>query len=186
MALAQMMGDVEPPDHSLDETLVAFQAPEILELEEEPPPPEEEEPPPELEREPPQLSLDQLDIALNPGTGGSLSGDFSMPVIGTSASDLGTEDFVDFSNLDQTPRPIGASLNFPSRLKRKKAKGQVVLLIKLDESGEVISAEIDASNLPAFNSFVRREVRRWRFTPPTQQGRPVKAQARLPIPININ
>lgn len=37
-----------------------------------------------------------------------------MPVIGTSQQDLGTEDFVDFSDLDQVPRPIGVSgFNFP-------------------------------------------------------------------------
>ena len=116
IALAQMLGEVTPPKSAVAEELQSFQAPELLEIEEEePPPPEEEEPPPELEEEPPQLTLDQLDIALNPGTGGSLAGDFAMPTIGSSASDLGTEDFVDFSNLDQLPRPIGVTgLNFPS------------------------------------------------------------------------
>lgn len=188
MALAQMMGKVEPPRSEIDETLMAYVPPDIERIEEEePPPPEEEEPPPELEEEPPQLSLDQLDIALNPGTGGSLAGDFSMPAIGTSQRDLGTQDFVDFSDLDQMPRPIGVSgFNFPRRLKSKKASGRIVLLLKLDETGKVIDARVDSSNLPRFDDFVVSEVRRWPFTPPTQQGRPVKAQARLPIPININ
>ncbi len=186
MALAQMMGAVKAPVKSIEETIVAYQPPEVLELEEEePPPPEEEEPPPELEREPPQLSLAQLDIALNPGTGGSLVGDFAMPTIGTSARDLGTEDFVDFSDLDQMPRPVGASLDFPSRLKRKKVDGRVVLLIKLGEDGRVLDVQVDSSTLPEFDDVVVRQVADWRFTPPTQQGRPVKAQARLPIPIRI-
>jgi len=188
MALAQMMGRVEPPEHDLDETVMAFVPPEIEELEEEPPPvEEEEEPPPELEQEPPQLSLDQLDIALNPGTGGSLVGDFAMPTIGTSQSDLGTEDFVDFSDLDQIPRPIGVSgFNFPSRLRQKKVSGKIVLLLKLNERGEVIDVQLDSSNLPAFNGFVLGEVEGWHFTPPTKGGQPVKAKARLPIPINIS
>ena len=187
MALAQMMGTITPPDQSLDETLVAFTPPEITQIEEEEePPPEEEEPPPELEKEPPQLSLDQLDIALNPGTGGALTGDFSMPAIATSSSALGTDEFVDFSNLDQIPRPIGVSgFNFPRRLKKKKVRGQIVLLLKLDEKGEVLDVQLDRSTLPDFNRFVLGEVEDWRFTPPTQGGRPVKAQARLPIPINI-
>ena len=91
MALAQMMGRVTPPDNRIEETLMAFTPPEIEELEiEEPPPEEEEEPPPELEQEPPQLSLAQLDIALNPGTGGSLMGDFALPTIATSSRALGT------------------------------------------------------------------------------------------------
>ncbi|MGH0031994.1 MAG: TonB family protein [Myxococcota bacterium] len=187
MALAQMMGDVRPPTSELEETLVAYTPPEMLEIEEEePPPPEEKEPPPELEAEPPQLSLDQLDIALNPGTGGSLTGDFAMPTIGTSASDLGTEDFVDFSKLDQIPRPMGgARLDFPRRLKKKKVSGKVVLLVKLDETGRVLDARVDSSNLPDFDGVVARQVKKWTFTPPTQGGQPVKAQARLPIPINI-
>jgi protein TonB len=189
MALAQMMGRVTPPETAVDETLLAYVPPEIQELEEEPPsPPEEEEPPPEeLEQEPPQLSLDQLDIALNPGTGGALTGDFSMPTIGTSATDLGTEDFVDFSDLDQVPRPIGVSgFNFPRRLRKDPVSGRIVLLLKLDEDGDVLEVEVDSSTLPNFNDFVLKEVKQWKFTPPTQGGRPVKAKARLPIPINIS
>ena len=58
-------------------------------------------------------------------------------------------------------------------------------MVQLNDDGRVLNAEIDSSTLPQFNEFVRGEVKRWRFTPPTQQGRPVKAQALLPIPINI-
>ena len=189
MALAQMMGRVRPPETAVDETIMAYVPPEIQEIEEEPPPPpEEEEPPPEqLEQEPPQLTLDQLDIALNPGTGGALVGDFSMPVIGTSSKDLGTNDFVDFSDLDQVPRPIGVTgLNFPRRLRKDPVSGRIILLLKLDEEGDVLDLQIDSSNLPGFDSFVLSEVRRWKFTPPTQNGHPVKAKARLPIPITIS
>jgi protein TonB len=187
MALAQMMGDVEPPRSDLDDSFAAYVPPTIEEVEdEEPPPPEKQEPPPELEAASQQLSLEQLDIALNPGTGGSLAGDFSMAMIATSGGELGTEDFVDFSDLDQLPRPIGVSgFNFPARLKRKKASGKIVLIIRLDQDGNVIDAEIDQSNLPNFDDFVRNEVASWKFTPPTRNGRPVKAHARLPIPINI-
>jgi len=187
MALAQMMSTVDPPEREIDEQLMAYSAPEVEEIEDEPPPPEEEEePPPEqLEEEPPQLSLDQLDIALNVGTGGSLAGDFAMPTIGTSQRDLGTEDFVDFSDLDQIPRPQGASLDFPRRLKRKKVSGTITLLVKLESDGRVLDVSIDSSNLPDFDRFVLNEVKRWRFTQPTKQGQPVRAMARLPIPINI-
>jgi len=187
MAIAQLIDSVDPPKSDLDASAIAFVPPEIAEVEPEPPPPTEEEPPPpELEPEPPQISLEQLDIALNPGTGGSLIGNFSMPTIGTSSSDLGTEDFVDFSKLDQIPRPIGVSgFNFPRHLLKQSVRGNVVLLVKLDESGDVLDVQLDRSNLPQFESFVLGEVRGWQFTPPTQQGRPVRAMARLPIPIHI-
>ena len=187
MALAQMLGEVEVPEKDLVEQVVAYTAPEIEELEEEPPPPPpEEEPPPELEAEPPQLSLAQLDIALNPGTGGSLAGDFAMPTIAANSSALGTEDFVDFSDLDQTPRPLpGSTLDFPRRLKRNPAEGRVILLIKLDEQGRVLEAQVESSNLPDFEEVVAAQVSRWSFSPPTRNGQPVRAQARLPIPIRI-
>jgi protein TonB len=187
IALAQMMGAVHAPEKGFDETLVAYVPPEIEEIEEEePPPPEEEEPPEDLAEEPPQLSLDQLDIALNPGTGGSLAGDFALPVAATSSADLGTEEFVDFSELDRIPRPIGVTgMNFPRRLRQKKVDGRVVVVLKLNEEGEVMEVALGSSNLPEFDDFVVSEVEGWRFTPPTKQGRPVRAKARLPIPIKI-
>ena len=187
MALAQMIGDVKPPTGQVLEETAAYVPPDMLEIEEEPPPPpEEKEPPPELENEQPNLSLDQLDIALNPGTGGSLAGDFAMPTVSTSQKDLGTEGFVDFSQLDQIPRPIGVSgFNFPRRLLKKKVSGKIILMIKLDPGGQVLDVQLDSSDLPDFDDFVVNEVSGWRFTPPTQQGNPVRAKARLPIPIQI-
>ena len=187
MALAQMIGEVRAPTSEITEQIIAYTPPDIEEFKEElPPPPEENDPPPELEAEPPQLSLDQLNIALNPGTGGSLAGDFAMPTFSATAGSLGTADFVDFSDLDQVPRPMpGSSLDFPRRLKRKAANGKVVLLIKLAEDGSVIEAQVESSNLPEFESIVASQVAEWRFSPPTKEGTPVRAQARFPIPIRI-
>lgn len=184
MALAQMMGDVDKNDEQLIDDVQAFQVPEIEAIEEEEPPPEEEEPPPELEEELPQLSLDQLDITLNPGTGGSLLGDFGMPDF-KSLKEMSSS-FLDFSQLDQTPRPIGVfGFNFPRRLLKEPANGRIVLLVKLSDKGEVLDVEVNSSNLPPFNDFVLKEVRGWKFTPPTKDGEPVNAVARLPIPIRI-
>lgn len=186
MALVQMLGEVELQENEIIEQVVAYTPPETLDLQDELPPPPEEEPPPELEVEPPQLSLAQLDIALNPGTGGSIAGDFAMPTIQASSQSLGTTDFVDFSDLDQAPRPMpGSSLDFPRRLKRKPVNGQVVLLIKLDETGRVLEASVESSTLPEFEKIVSSQVASWRFTPPTRQGTPVRAQARFPVPIRI-
>jgi TonB family protein len=194
MALAQMLGEVESSDKEIIEVTRALVAPEIEELEEiVTSTVEEEEAPPELEmeEEPLQLSLDQLDIALNPGNGsnGSHAGDFFLPtasgLLGTSQQNM--QAFVDFADLDQRPRPIGVfGLNFPRRLLKNKVRGKIVLLLKLDPRGEILDVQIESSNLPDFDSFVLGEVKGWRFTPPTQQGRPVQAKARLPIPITIN
>lgn len=186
MAAVQLLSDHPVPESDVVEKVLTYTPPEIEEVEEELPPLEEEEPPPELEAEPPQLSLDQLDIALNPGTGGSLVGDFAMPTIASSATALGTEDFVDFSALDEPPRPLpGSTFDFPRRLKRKAVSGRVVLLIKLDEQGRVIESTVESSNLPDFERIVASQVGKWRFSPPTRQGEPVRAQARFPVPIKI-
>ena len=187
MALVQMIGDVEPPTTQIEEMTMAYTPPEIEEIEEDrPPPPEEEPPPPDLEAPPPQLSLAQLELALDPGTGGSLVGDFAMPVIATTSASLGTEDFVDFSDLDQLPRPLpGSRLEFPRRLMRTKVDGSIVVLLKLGDDGRVLDVKVERSNLPQFDDVVLAQVRDWRFTPPTKEGRPVKAQAELPIPIRI-
>ncbi len=186
MAVVQLLGEVPVTEKNLIEQVVAYVPPAIEEIEEEPPPPVEEEPPPELEREPPQLSLAQLDVALNPGTGGDIVGDFALPTVQATSSSLGTDDFIDFSQLDQAPRPMpGSSLDFPRRLKRKAVNGRVVLLIKLDESGNVMEASVESSDLPEFEKIVSSQVKKWRFTPPTKEGSPVRAQARFPVPIRI-
>jgi TonB family protein len=90
-------------------------------------------------------------------------------------------------DLDRPPRPIGVSgLGFPRRLLRSPVDGEIVLLIDLSEEGEVLDVQVDSSNLPDFDDFVSRQVRGWKFTPPTRAGLPVRATARLPIPIHIN
>ena len=167
---------------------MAFNAPEIEQIEEEPPPPpEEEEPPPELERSRPSSRWTsstspstRARVARSPAT-------FAMPTIGTSQRDLGTEDFVDFSDLDQIPRPDRCErIQFPASPAQEEGRsGRVILLVKLESIGEVMDVELDSSSLPDFDRLRAGEVKRWRFTPPTQQGQPVKAKARLPIPINI-
>lgn len=87
----------------------------------------------------------------------------------------------------EVPRPIGVtSFEFPRRLLARKAQGTIVLLVELNADGHVEELQIDSSDLPAFESFVTREVKRWKFTPFTRDGRAAAATARLPIPIHIH
>jgi TonB family protein len=85
------------------------------------------------------------------------------------------------------PRPIGVTgFEFPRRLLARKARGTIVLLVELNADGDVEELQIDSSDLPAFERFVTREVKRWKFTPFMREGQAVAATARLPIPIHIN
>lgn len=91
------------------------------------------------------------------------------------------------SELDALPTPLGLhALELPRRLLEKRASGQIVLLVELDAAGEVVDVHVDSSDLPEFEDVVSEAVRGWRFTPPTRGGRPVRARARLPIPIRVN
>ncbi len=84
------------------------------------------------------------------------------------------------------PRPVGGSaLSFPRRLLAERASGTIVLLLEINEAGEVEDLQIDESDLPDFETFVARTVKSWRFTPALRDGRAVAATARLPIPIQI-
>lgn len=86
----------------------------------------------------------------------------------------------------ELPRPIDVrGFALPPRLLRKPALGRIVLLVELDESGEVLDVEVDSSDLPTFESFVAKQVRRWRFSPALVDGRPTATYARLPIPIRV-
>lgn len=85
------------------------------------------------------------------------------------------------------PKPIGVErLELPRELRKRKASGRVVLLVRLDPEGKVIDLSVDSSDLPEFEPFLVSEVRQWRFTPPTRRGEPVEAYARLPIPIHVD
>ena len=78
--LTQIFTQYEKAPESIDALEIAPPPPPPPPEEPPPPPePEEDEPPPELDAPPPPITLEQLDMALNPGSGGSLSGDFAMP-----------------------------------------------------------------------------------------------------------
>ncbi|GHC02235.1 energy transducer TonB [Cerasicoccus arenae] len=188
MGIAPLVGDIKAPKDELQTRQIAMNPPEVEDIEIEPEPPEEEEPPPpEMEMTPPDISLDQLAIAINPGQGGGIGGDFSLPDVTSTVGQLSSDDLFNFSDLDEPPKLLDRSeFNFPLSLKMKPVKGQIVVYVELDERGSVTLARVANSNLPAFNEYVLREIRGRKFSAPTVQGKPVRAKANLPIPIVIN
>lgn len=157
---------------------------------EEPPPPpepEQEEPPPELDTPPPPISLEQLDMALNPGTGGSLSGDFALPTFEVGAKDLGGLDIFDIGDLENKPQPRGQSApKYPASARRKGLEGFALAEFIIDENGNVINVEIKQSSDPIFDQPTIEAIRDWKFTPGEKDGRAVKTRTRVKIPYNIN
>lgn len=162
-----------------------------------PPPPPEDEPeqeeeqqeeakPPELTETAPPLDLNQLELALNPGTGGDgLVGDFAVKLasVGPGAGQSSEEVDALFSlaDLDQAPRVIyqpGPTLTAEIR---KKAPGTVYVLFIVDVSGRVEGPIVQKSTDPVFEKAALNAVKQWKFEPGKRAGKPVRFRMRQPM-----
>ena len=156
---------------------------------EEPPPPpepEEEEPPPELDAPPPPISLEQLDMALEPGTGGALSGDFALPTFDAKKANLGMDIF-DISDLDKIPgfrRP--PNIIYPPKAKRMGLQGFVLVRWVVDTEGNVESLEIIDASSSVFIPAVEDAYMKAKMNPGEKDGRRVKFKMQQRIPFNIS
>lgn len=148
-----------------------------------PPEPEKEEPPPELDTPPPPISLDQLDMALNPGTGAAGNGDFALPTFDIGAKDLGSLDIFELGDVDSAPKPRSRiEFNYPASAKRKGIKGIVKIEYIVNENGQVEDITIIESPSPILSDATSDVIRRARFEPASKDGRPVKVRMRAAIP----
>ncbi len=186
--LSQLFIDYEKSPESIDGLDVAPPPPPPPPEEPPPPPePEEEEPPPELDVPPPPISLEQLDMALEPGTGGSLSGDFALPTFDVNAKELGSLDIFDINDLENKPvaRRQGAP-RYPSSARRQGIQGRVTAEFIIDENGNVINVEIKRTSNPIFDKPTIDAIRGWKFTAGEKDGRKVKTRTRVTIPYTIS
>ncbi|MGJ8651929.1 MAG: energy transducer TonB [Opitutaceae bacterium] len=157
-------------------------------LDEPPPPPEpeQEEAPPELDTPPPPISLDQLDMALNPGTGGSLSGDFALPSFEVGSKDLGGLEIFDIGDLEDKPQPRKQTApRYPSEARRKRLQGFALAEFIIDENGDVSAVEIKQASDSVFEQPTIEAIRTWKFTPGQKDGRAVKTRTRVKLPYTI-
>jgi len=148
-----------------------------------PPEPEKEEPPPELDTPPPPISLDQLDMALNPGTGSAGSGDFALPTFEVGAKDLGGLDIFELGDVDSAPTPRSKiEFSYPASAKRKGIKGVVKIEYVVNDKGRVENISIIESPSKILSDATRDVISRARFEPASKDGRPVKVRMRAAIP----
>lgn len=148
-----------------------------------PPEPEQEEPPPELNTPPPPITLEQLDMALNPGTGASLAGDFALPTLDISGSDLGGLEIFDLGDVDSPPKPrTRIEFSYPSAAKRKGITGVVKVEYVVNERGRVEQINIVESPDKILSKGTEEVLERARFEPAQKGGREVKVRMRAAIP----
>jgi len=145
-----------------------------------PPEPEQEEPPPELDTPPPPITLDQLDMALNPGTGGSLAGDFALPTFDVSGQDLGGVEMFDVMEADKKPVPTRQV-----EPRTRGQKGTVILRFTVDQFGKVKNIRVHQSTNPKLNQPCIDAVSRWEFAPGEKNGRTIITN-NVQLPINFN
>jgi protein TonB len=148
-----------------------------------PPEPEEEEPPPELDAPPPPISLDQLDMALNPGTGTAGNADFALPTFNVNQSDLGGLDIFELGDVDSAPTPrTKIEFSYPSAAKRKGIRGVVKIEYIVNGKGQVENITIIESPSKILSDATSDAISRARFEPATKDGNPVKVRMRAAIP----
>ena len=158
-------------------------------MEEPPPPPEPEpeEPPPELDTPPPPISLEALEMSLNPGTGGSLAGDFALPGFNANQKELGGLDIFDIGDVDEKPQvQKQAQPSYPSAARRAGKEGYVVAEFIIDANGATTEIQIKQSSDPVFNQPSIEAIQKWRFTPGKKGNRVVKTRTRVKLPFQLN
>jgi protein TonB len=159
--------------------------PPIEEEKEEEEPEEEPPPPPKLAEETPPLDLSQLELALNPGTGGGAGGDFEvrLPVGGASGQGEGgdVDQLFSMSDLDQKPRVIYQPSPQTNAALQKLTPGTVTIVFVVDQRGRVENPIVQSSSNPAFETPALAAVKQWKFEPGKRNGEPVRFRMRVPI-----
>ncbi|MEZ5277307.1 MAG: energy transducer TonB [Opitutaceae bacterium] len=162
-------------------TELSLPPPPMIE-EAEPPPPEEEdrEEPPELQETLARLSLSQIEVALNPGTGGVYPGAFSMDFEVESIDEL--EVIFNLNEVDRIPRvKYQVAPAYPYKLKEAGFEGSVVISFVCDPRGRVVLAHVKSSPHVKLAESAVRALRQWRFEPGIKNGKTVSVQMEIPF-----
>jgi protein TonB len=151
-----------------------------------PPPPlpplelEEEEEKIELEEEHELLTLNQLELALNPGLGGVGIYSNLNPNVGPDA--IAEMKIFDLSEVDRQPRAlVKIPPKYPLKLIRNRIKGRVDLWVVIDNLGRITDYKVKSSTHLSFTKEVTRVIKKWKFTPALKEGKPVTVRKIQPF-----
>ena len=161
------------------DTAVNPEPPEVEEPEPEEEEPEEEPPPPEMAQETEPLDLNQLEMALNPGSGdGWSTTGLQMDLSSILENKQAMQGLLGGGAADQPPRvrsqnQLSLSRKLQKRLAKASADVQVTVIFVVDTKGRARNARVEKSNDPAFNSTALAAVKGWRFDPAKRDGKPI-------------
>ncbi|MFO1029626.1 MAG: TonB family protein [Planctomycetota bacterium] len=186
LPVLQAISATAPKDLELREVDTAALPPPPPPIEEEKQdekPPEDAKPPEMVESAPP-LDLAQLELALNPGTGGGdLTGDYAIKIQGLAAAGGGKDgdDLFSLADLDQKPRVLFQQQPVLTAQLRKRMPATVNVVFTVDEQGRVESPRVQTSSDAEFEAAALAAIRQWKFEPGKRAGKPVRFRMRQPM-----
>ncbi len=122
--------------------------------------------------------------------------DFGLPSAGADGLGLGvdksllgaTDDVVmTESTVDELPRPLARPApEMPARARRQGIEGRVLLRLRIDTKGRVVSATVEEStNAELFNEVAIDAAKKWRYAPARYRGDAVAISALQPIEFRL-
>jgi hypothetical protein len=181
--ITQLLRQPEKPD-AVIESIERAPPPPPPPIEEEPEVPEVEEapPPPELNLPPPSLTLEQLELSLNPGIGGDLTFDsrlnfdFEAESVEELSRMFGFEELDQIPHMVRTGRPSSQQSMEYRRLMRRDVKKTVVLDVVVSPQGIVSVRGVQSATHEALVPAAKQAAESSRFSEPTRNGKTVSAK----------
>jgi protein TonB len=103
--------------------------------------------------------------------------------LAASASALTVAEITDVSpKVDEAPAPVRTvAPDYPLSLREARVNGVVSVVLVVDESGDVLAAEVAKSTHDDFTSPALSAIRRWKFKPAKVAGKAVKVKVTIPV-----
>jgi protein TonB len=113
---------------------------------------------------------------------------FSQPEIPTKAKD----DTTYYIAVEVMPEPIGGinaimeNVTYPNKAKKSNIQGKVYILAYINEEGLVEKTKVIQSVDPILDDAASDAVKKVKFTPAKQDGKPVKVEVAIPIVFKLD
>ncbi len=135
--------------------------------------------------DPEPITLSELQAYLHVSAGTTFAGGAGLDQLFFDVSKI--EDLVfEIEDLDRVPRLLSANRPvYPYELKREKVEGEVVLLVMIDENGDVKVLGVKSSTHRGFELPSIRAAQSAQYTPPIRKGEKVKVRFHLPFTYRI-
>ncbi len=149
----------------------------------EPPPPEEEEPEEnlELQEQQQQLTLSELEAALNPGIGGAMAGAFNLDAFSLGPDAIADMKIFSIRELDSRPKALKQVYpKLPPEVGLNGYSGKVRLQVMIDTHGNVSIMKVLSADHQVVVQALKQALVKWKFEIPMKDGKPVRVKYIFP------